>query len=69
MVGAPGEEDTATSTRDIEVQSRCGPLRRVSELHSSYCALRYPLIHVYGEQGWNLNMTHAVIREYVLFLL
>ena len=63
------EETTVTGTRDIVIQCRSGPLCRVSELHSSYCALRYPLIHVYGEQGWNTNMTHVVIREYALLLL
>jgi len=56
MVGS-GEESTS-GKRDIVIQSRDGPLRRVSELHSSYCPLRYPMLFPYGEQGWHLNMSH-----------
>jgi hypothetical protein len=56
-------------TRDIIIQDRSGPLRRVSEMHSSYCALRYPLIHAYGEQGWHLNMQHTDVQEYPLFAM
>lgn len=40
--------------RDIIIQTRTnGRLRRVSELHSSFLPLRFPLIRPYGEQGWN----------------
>jgi hypothetical protein len=63
----PGTGEERTHTRDIIVQDWSGPLRRVSEMHSSYCALRYPLIHAYGEQGWHLNMQHTNIQEYPLF--
>jgi len=61
MIGT-GEELTSGS-RDIVLQSRHGSLRRVSDLHSSYCPLRYPLLFPYGEHGWNLSMTH--IRKFV----
>ena len=62
MVGS-GEESTS-GKRDIIIQKRDGPLQRVSQLHSSYCPLRYPLLFTYGEQGWHLNMNH--IRKYFI---
>jgi hypothetical protein len=65
----PGAGEEQKDTGDIVVQDWSGPLRRVSELHSSYCPLRYPLIHAYGKQGWNLTMQHTDIREYALFAL
>ena len=58
-----GEEST-NDKRDIVVQKRDGSLQRVSQLHSSYCALRYPLLFTFDEQGWHLNMSH--IRKYFI---
>lgn len=57
MVGS-GEESTS-GNRDIVIQKRHGPLKRISDLHSSYCPLRYPMLFPRGEQGWHLNMTHV----------
>jgi hypothetical protein len=65
----PGTGEEWTYTRDIVVQDQSGLLRRVSRLRSSYCPLRYPLIHAHGEQGWNRNTQHADIWEYDLFLI
>jgi hypothetical protein len=50
----PGTGEDVNSARDIVIQLRGGPdtLRRVSELHSAYCPLRFPLLFPYGEQGW-----------------
>ena len=56
------EEELISGKRDIVVQKRDRSLQRVSQLHSSYCALRYPLLFTHGEQGWHLNMSH--IRKY-----
>jgi hypothetical protein len=56
----PGTGEDRTYTRDIVVHNGSGPLRRVSELRdSSYCPVRYSLIHAYGPGRTSL----AVIPE------
>ena len=51
-------EEVTRGTRDIVVQFQNGPLRRVSELNSDYCALRYPMLFSCAEPGWHENMFH-----------
>ena len=48
----PGTGEEQLDRRDIVLQTRSGPLQRISELHSAYLPLRYPLLHPHGEQGW-----------------
>ena len=48
-----GEEDEMNHGRDIVIQQKEGPLQRVSELHQSWLPLRFPLLHVNGEDGWH----------------
>jgi hypothetical protein len=48
----PGTGEEPVARREIILQSRSGPLKRISELHSAYLPLRYPLLHPHGEQGW-----------------
>jgi hypothetical protein len=45
-------EDGATE-RDLVVQARDGRFRSISYLKSFYIPLRYPMIFVFGEQGWH----------------
>ena len=52
----PGTGEEQVDRRDIIVQSRSGQLKRISELHSAYCALRYPLLFPNGQQGWHPNL-------------
>ena len=52
----PGTGEEPVDRRDIVLQSRSGPLKRISELHSAYLPLRYPLLHPHGEQGWSPNL-------------
>ncbi|GJX82815.1 DNA helicase PIF1, ATP-dependent [Tanacetum coccineum] len=40
-------------TRDIIVNKKDSRLKRISELHSSYMALQYPLLFPYGEDGYH----------------
>jgi hypothetical protein len=47
----PGTIDESTHTREIVLHSWAGPLKRISELHSAYLPLRYPLIQLHGKQG------------------
>jgi len=50
----PDMGERPVNHREIILHSRAGPLKRISELHSAYLPLRYPIIHPYGEQGWSL---------------
>jgi len=43
----------ANSTRDLIIEHCSGKLQRISELHSAYLPLRFPLLFPYGEQGWH----------------
>jgi len=52
----PGTGEEQFDRREIVLQSRTGPLKRISELHSAYLPLRYPLLHPHGEQGWCPNL-------------
>lgn len=70
------------SYRDIVLFTFGGQLERISEAHSNYMALQYPLLFPYGENGWRLNIPHNIeetssqrkkgcvsIREYYCFRL
>jgi hypothetical protein len=46
-----------TGRRDIIIQERNdGKLHRISEMHSLYAPLRFPLIFPYGEHGWHPHL-------------
>jgi hypothetical protein len=51
----PDSENMESGSRDIIVQYRSGELKRVSEYHSCYLPMRYPLIFPRGEQGFHLQ--------------
>ena len=42
--------------RDIIIQKTGGELKRISEIHRSYDPLQYPLLHVYGQDGFGLGL-------------
>src|SRR5262249_43513857 len=44
------------ATRDLIIERRGGHLKRISELHSAYLPLRFPLLFPYGEPGWHPNI-------------
>ena len=52
----PGTGEEHITTRDLILKTRDGALQHVSELHSGYLPLRFPLIHPYREQGWHRDM-------------
>nr|GEW35789.1 helitron helicase-like domain-containing protein [Tanacetum cinerariifolium] len=41
---------------DIIIEQRTGPPQRVNKLHPSYMALQFPLLFVYGEDGYSKDM-------------
>ena len=54
--------------REIILKTRHGALQQISELHSGYLPLRYPLLFPYGEQGWHANLVNNFMDEkYVHF--
>jgi hypothetical protein len=49
------------ATRDLIIERCSGELQRISELHSAYLPLRFPLLFPHGEQGWDpeIPLSHA----------
>ena len=54
-----GDIDSA-SKREIIIQPREGGLQRIDEFHPAYLAYQYPLIFVYGENGYRKKYTSQV---------
>ncbi|XP_022023935.2 uncharacterized protein LOC110924208 [Helianthus annuus] len=52
------EPDLKIESRDIIVEMRSGDLKRISELHPSYLALQYPILFLYGDDGYRINISH-----------
>lgn len=47
--------------RDIIVLHNKEGLQRISALHPSFMAMRYPLLFPYGEDGYKLEIMHIQI--------
>lgn len=56
IVGDFSEENR---TPDIIIQDRGGGLRRISNLHSNYMALQYPILFPYAEEGFKLGIKYS----------
>ncbi|XP_058762514.1 uncharacterized protein LOC131635892 [Vicia villosa] len=52
-----------TTPRDIIVHARDGHLQQITEFHPAYLAYQYPLIFVYGEDGYRKNILHRYEHE------
>ena len=50
------ESSLQSSSRDIILQLKSGPLHRVFETDKLYLPLQYVLLFPYGEPGWYINM-------------
>ncbi|KAJ4481103.1 hypothetical protein J3R30DRAFT_3464391, partial [Lentinula aciculospora] len=50
---------TATDHRDIILQCKEGPLKRIYETNPAYAPLHYVLLFPRGELGWHLNIKYA----------
>ena len=59
-----GDIGSSCEERDIIIENRSGLLKRISELHPSYLALQYPLIFVYGEDGYRIGINHRGLESY-----
>jgi hypothetical protein len=51
-----GDGSEAINRRDVVLAQQAGPFQRISELHVGYMALHYPLLFLYGEDGWHSNI-------------
>ncbi|KAL6582395.1 hypothetical protein OROMI_006409 [Orobanche minor] len=54
-----GDVDSSYDTRDVTVETQSGALQRINELHPSYLPLQYPLLFIYGEDGYYADVPHA----------
>lgn len=58
-----GDGEIGAKKRDIILHRRDGRLQRVSELHTGYFAMRYPIVFPYGSQGWDENYRESTDRR------
>ncbi|CAN6870095.1 unnamed protein product, partial [Brassica oleracea] len=56
----PGDFNLGMDKRDIVLQHKSGRLTRIDEIHISYLALQYPLLFVYGEDGFRIGIKKGV---------
>src|SRR6266540_4147235 len=55
--------DYASEPRDIIIKTHEEQLQHISELHSAYDPLQYPLLFPYSEYGWHDNILRINISE------
>ncbi|XP_019170958.1 PREDICTED: uncharacterized protein LOC109166459 [Ipomoea nil] len=55
-----GDLDPMLGQRDILVESKCGELKRISELNPPYLPLQYPILFPYGEDGYREDIQFTV---------
>ena len=53
IVGDIGEYE---SGRDIVIENKTDTLQRITKLHPSYMSLQYPLLFLYGENGYRIDL-------------
>ncbi|XP_076920598.1 uncharacterized protein LOC143581786 [Bidens hawaiensis] len=58
-----GDIGDTVDNRDIIVTKQFGSLKRISELHPSYTPLQYPLFHLFGEDGYQVNILHKNVSS------
>ncbi|CAN7048771.1 unnamed protein product, partial [Brassica oleracea var. botrytis] len=56
----PGDFNLGMDKRDIVLQHKSGRLTKIDEIHISYLALQYPLLFVYGEDGFRVGIKKGV---------
>ncbi|GJY26770.1 DNA helicase PIF1, ATP-dependent [Tanacetum coccineum] len=55
--------DSMEHKRDIILEEQGGDLQRISELHPSYLALKYPLLFSYTEDGYCTDIYHRGVTD------
>lgn len=59
----PGDGTQSYGHRDIVVHFRDGPLRRISDGSAIYECLQYPLLFIYGEDGYHYSLQMSPTKD------
>ena len=59
----PGDGTQSYGCRDIVVHRCNGPLRKISDGSPMYESLQYPLLFIYGEDGYHYNLQMSPSKE------
>ena len=59
----PGDGTQSHGHRDIVVRLQDGPLRRISDGSAIYECLQYPLLFIYGEDGYHYDLQMSPMKE------
>ena len=59
----PGDGTQSHGYRDIVVHLQDGPLRRISDGSAIYECLQYPLLFIYGEDGYHYDLQMSPTKE------
>ena len=53
-----GDVEELINHRDIVVEHRCHGLQRISDLHPAFMAMQYPLLFLYCEDGFHVDIQY-----------
>ncbi|EGG07523.1 uncharacterized protein MELLADRAFT_62552 [Melampsora larici-populina 98AG31] len=59
----PGDGEVGSTDRDVILHRKSGALRRISELNTTYFALRYPVFFMHGSHGWDEHYRNTASRR------
>ena len=58
-----GDGEVGANGQDLVLRRIGGSLQHISELHTAYFALRYPLLFPWGSQQWHEHYRHPTTRR------
>ena len=58
-----GDGEVGATGRDLILRQIGGPLQHISELHTAYFALRYPLLFLWGSRQWHEHYRNPTNRR------
>ncbi|XP_031126425.1 uncharacterized protein LOC116028721 [Ipomoea triloba] len=58
-----GDLSPTSGNRDILVETNSGSLKRINELNPAYLPLQYPLLFLYGEDGYREDIKFNITRK------
>jgi hypothetical protein len=59
----PGDGTETSGRQDIQVYSKRGGVRRISQFNGAYDPLHYVLMYPYGDMGYHFNIPHYNLNE------
>lgn len=63
-----GDGPVGATSREIILHRKDGNFQRISELHTGYMAMRYPVVFWNGKQGWDEHVPRPVGASELLFI-